>query len=816
MMTLSSIPSLRPGYTIATGSNSDHLSLILGKTGVHDANIRDTSAKQMNDLIVGNDLAAAKIALIGTFPPRRCGIATFTDDVRSSIVESFPDATVDIYAITRATSQLEYGDAVVATITEGDRSSFSATAREINSSNPDVVWIQHEFGLYGGLGGDNILALVDGVAAPLIVTLHTVLSHPDADQLRVMQRLVARASRLVVMSAVGRKLLLDFYGADVDQVVLIEHGVPDRPFGRTTQFKQKLGLDGHNVMMTFGLLSPGKGIENVVTALPEIVSRYPDTIYCIVGATHPNLFERDGEAYRDRLKQQIADLGMTSHVRWFDAFFDRDDLLDLIEAADIYVTPYPGAGQSTSGTLSYAVALGKAVVSTPYIHACELLDDDHGVLVPFNDGHAIAVAVNRLLGDPQGLHALQRRAYLRGRQMLWSTFAERSMDLIRDARVADVATQHERAEAMAKTPLGFEGIRSFSDNTGMFQHSSYAIPDRNHGYCIDDNARALMLMHYVPRYQQFEADRLALTYAAFVNHAWNADAGHFRNFMGYDRRWLEEVGSEDSNGRTLWALGCTIADARNDGLRDWAISLFKRSAKYALRFDSPRALAFAALAALKMLEADPRDSVSLAIIDRAGNQLGAILAGTRRPDWTWFEIVLAYDNCRLPEALLRMGHALDKPEYIACGLETLEWIMEQQKVDNGHFRPVGSDSFNRDHSAALPFDQQPVEAWAAIDACDAAFQATGDRKWLSIAHEAYNWFFGNNDRGVSLADAERGICHDGVTSQGVNANQGAESILALHLASASLFRLVVSAKVTNSDKDEMQAELSRTGLDLVA
>ena len=815
MMTLSSIHLSRPGYAVTSASNVNHAPLILGKKDELNTAAPHKGSRDLNDLIVGQDLAATKIALIGTFPPRRCGIATFTDDVRSSILGSFPEAEVDVYAITRSTSQLEYSDAVVGSITEGDRTSFAATARDINRSNPDVVWVQHEFGLYGGLGGDNILALVDGIASPLIVTFHTVLSHPDADQMRVMQRLVARASRLVVMSAVGRKLLLDFYGADTDKVVLIEHGVPDRPFGRTTEFKQKLGLDGQNVMMTFGLLSPGKGIENVVAALPEIVSQNPDTVYCIVGATHPNLFEREGEAYRDRLKQQIADLGMTSHVRWFDAFFGLDDLLDLIEAADIYVTPYPGAGQSTSGTLSYAVALGKAVVSTPYIHACELLDDDHGVLVPFNDGHAIAVAVNRLLGDRQALLALQRRAYSRGRGMLWSTFATRSMELIRDAKVANVAGQRQRAEVLASTPLGFKGIRNFSDSTGIFQHSSYAIPDRNHGYCIDDNARALMLMHYVPRHQQVEADRLALTYAAFVNHAWNADAGHFRNFMGYDRRWLEDVGSEDSNARTLWALGCTVADARSEGLRHWALSLFKRSAKSALDFDSPRALAFAALAALKMLEAEPRDNVSLAILDCAGRQLGAILAGTRRPDWTWFEIVLAYDNCRLPEALLRMGHALDKPEYIACGLETLEWIVDQQKADRGHFRPVGSDSFNRDHSSALPFDQQPVEAWAAIDACDAAFQATGDRKWLSIAKEAYNWFFGDNDRGVALADPARGICYDGVTAQGINANQGAESILALHLAAASVGRLLHSAKSID-DGHNIPPEHAPNSLDLVA
>ncbi len=815
-MTLSSIPVTRAEYQSAKIIIPGPQSLILDKQPKRSESGGFAVKVDMSDLIVQESVDTAKIALIGTFPPRQCGIATFTDDVRSSLLGEYPGAQVDVYAIARQGIDVRYGDEVRATAVESDRSSFATVARDINRSNADVVWIQHEFGLYGGPAGDNILALVDGVAAPVIVTLHTVLSNPDADQMRVMQRLVARASRLVVMSAAGRKLLLDFYGADPAQVALIEHGVPDRPFGRTAMFKAKLGLDGHNVLMTFGLLSPGKGIENVVAALPDVVGRFPDTLYCIVGATHPNLFEREGERYREQLKQQIADLGMTDHVRWFDSFFDLPDLLDLIEAADIYVTPYPGAGQSTSGTLSYAVALGKAVISTPYIHACELLDDDHGVLVAFNDGQAIARAVNKLLGDPVELNALQKRAYLRGRKMLWSTFAERSMDLVRDARISFSTAQREHARVMAKQPLGFEGIRNFSDDTGMFQHSSYAVPDRNHGYCIDDNARALMLMHYVPERHRQEADRLALIYAAFVNHAWNNDAGHFRNFMGYDRGWLEDVGSEDSNARTLWALGCTIADARNEGLRDWADSLFDRSAKSALRFDSPRALAFVALAALKILEVRPRDKLALAIIDRAGNRLGAVLAATRRPDWTWFEVVLAYDNCRLPEALLRMGHALNRPEYIACGVETLEWIMGQQTGKSGHFRPVGSDSFYREQAGALPFDQQPVEAWAAIDACDAAFQATRERHWLAVANNAYAWFFGNNDRGVALADPARGICHDGVTPRGVNANQGAESILALHLASASLIRLGNSAGESDATPEQTKSPIVRATTDLVA
>lgn len=733
---------------------------------------------------------ALRVAMIGNYAPHRCGIATYTVDTCASFGLTYPSVIFDVYAMKPRTSGMVFATPVRAAITAGDGKSFEAAAAEINRSGADIVWLQHEFGLFGGIAGDCILSLVEAIAAPLVITLHTILAHPDDDQMRVMKALIARASQLIVMSQSGRRTLKSVYDVDDSQIAVIAHGAPDRPFGRSAQFKEKFGFAGRKIIMTFGLLSPGKGIEAVIGALPQIVESHPDALYCIVGATHPNLIDREGERYRDTLKNQIAALGVDNHVAWVDEFLENEELLDYIEAADIYVTPYPGADQSTSGTLSYAFALGKAVVSTPYVHAVELLSDDHGILVPFNDSAAIGHEINALFENPARLLAIQQRAYVRGRSTIWPMIAAQSMEKI-GCHIVNRPEQNTKANYVRHRPkLSFDAVLNLSDGTGILQHSTYAVADRNHGYCIDDNARALILANKLGSKHHAAIDGLATTYAAFVNHAWNPDLQCFRNFMGYNRMWLEDEGSEDSNGRTIWAIGQTFNEANNEGLRHWARAMFDKVAPCALKFESPRALAFAALGADHVLAVNPDHMIARQIANEAGDRLAALLNAERRPDWAWFEVVLAYDNCRLPEALLRVGMRLNRDDLVSCGLETLSWIIARQTASEGHFRPVGSDSFGRPHAQALPFDQQPLEAWAAIDAAQAAYAATHDLHWVDIAELAYAWFFGSNDRGAQLADVVSGVCHDGITARGVNENQGAESVLAVHLADCTIRALV--------------------------
>lgn len=731
---------------------------------------------------------SARLALIGGFLPRRCGIATFTTDMHAALKALAPQMVIDVYAMAPASAVSDFDTGVCSTIEDADPEAYLAAASRIETSGADIVWLQHEFGLFGGPAGDMILTLLDHVAAPVIVTLHTVLAKPDPDQMRVMTRLIARASKLVVMSDLSRTLLTSVYGADEDQVVLIAHGVPDRPFGRGAHFKDLLGFAGKKVILTFGLLSKGKGIEAMIRALPHIARRHPDVVYCIAGATHPNLVANEGEAYRDSLQAMAREHDVEDHIRWIDAFLDTDELLDLIEAADIFVTPYIGAQQSTSGTLSYAMALGKAVVSTPYLHASELLSDDHGRLVGFGDSDAMAREISLLLDDPLVLADLQRRVYGRGRDMIWPRFAQRTLDVIETTRL-------RVTESPVPERIGIQGFVRICDNTGILQHSIHGVPDRRHGYCVDDNARALMLMHRLDGQILRETAHLTTVFASFVQHAWNPDKREFRNFMGFQRNWLEDIGSEDSCGRTIWAIGITARRAQDAGMRRWASELFAETAPSALGFQSPRAIAFAMLGAASLAKAQPRHKLADAIMRQGANRLTELHAAVARPDWNWFEDVLAYDNCRLPEAMLRAGVHLGDDDMIAIGLETLGWVMGMQTAPQDHFRPVGSNSFGQSYVRPKVFDQQPVEIWATIDAAAAAWDVTRDPHWLIHARRAYDWFDGHNDRCVKVGDPVSGTSKDGINPRGVNLNEGAESVLSYQHAFYALQALMVKVGV---------------------
>ena len=731
------------------------------------------------------------LALIGNFLPRKCGIATYTTDTYIALKSRFPELIVDVYAMDDEPGTYVYPSEVTRAIPQDDRRAYLDAAEAIEASGAQAIWLQHEYGIFGGPAGELILALLDRVTAPLIVTLHTVLEQPNPDERRVLNALLKRASRVVVMAERGRDILERVYGADARKVVMIPHGVPDRPLVDPDIVKERFGWQGRKVVLTFGLLAPGKGIETLIEALPTVVAAKPETLYVLVGATHPHLVAHEGEAYRERLKSLAAELGVDGNIAFVNRFVEYDELLDYLQAADVYVTPYNNPAQITSGTLSYAVGVGKAVVSTPYVHATEILADDHGRLVPFGDSAAMAAAISDLLADDDARRRLSERAYARGRTMIWPRLAETAIGEID----AIVATRPKRLTRSAPPPSplplkpDLSAVERMSDSTGMLQHSIYSVPDRRHGYCIDDNARALMLVTQMADLDDETRDRWTTIYASFVQYAWNPEANRFRNFMNYDRTWCEEAGSEDSNGRALWALGVTARDARIVKHRDWAGSMFDMTAGMALELGSPRAQAFAMLGAAAMLEAHPAHAVARTILARFGEGLMALLEETRRPEWSWFEIVLAYDNARLPGALIRAGEVLRRDDMIARGIETLEWIVSRQTSPQGRFRAVGTESFGRAYAEPAAFDQQPLEAQATIDACAAAFAVTRDRRWVAEAERAYGWFLGFNDLDLPLASPQDGGCFDGLMPHGLNRNQGAESILALQMASCAISTL---------------------------
>ena len=747
----------------------------------------------MNKLTTGNSAFDSNgpkrirhIALLGNALPRRCGLATFTSDTASAVRAAFPEMKLDHYAMDDA-SGVEY-PRDIRTIAMDNRAAYAKAGRDIAISGADMLWVQHEYGIFGGEAGDWLLDLLDALSIPVVTTLHTLLETPSADERRVLDALIARSSRLIVMADKGRKILTGTFGVDPAMIEVVPHGVPDRALVDPDEMKPRFDLVGRKVILTFGLLAPDKGIETMVAAMPAIVAEQPQAVYVVLGATHPNLKRREGEAYRERLTAQAVKLGVADHVRFVDAFVDMPDLLDWLQAADVYVTPYLKEGQITSGTLSYAVGLGKPVVATPYVHAREILAGDHGVLVDFADSSALAREVSRLLGDETAREALARRAYGLGRTMLWERTAHRAVGLFDEVASSKRIRLVPEQDAAYLEPDAAAVIR-MSDATGMLQHGLYSIPDRNHGYCLDDNARALILMCRMPGLDGAVRSQWTNVYAAFVQHAWDTDTKVFRNFMSFDRRWLEAEGSEDSTGRAVWSLGVAGLEAAEARHREWAAWLYDQSAPTIERSGSPRAMAFAMLGAAAMAEAKPGHDISAAIIARFGDELVRLLEAARRPDWSWFEAMLAYDNARLPEALIRGGTVCGNQGYIDCGLETLDWILQQQHAPEGHFRAVGADSFGRHYQAPHRFDQQPLEAQAVIDACSAAYDATGNQHWADAAHRAYRWFLGENDLGLMVASPADRSCHDGLMPTGVNRNQGAESILALQLSSCAVASL---------------------------
>lgn len=738
------------------------------------------------------------VALIGNFLPRKCGLATYTTDTYYALTRRYPDLKVSVWAMNDRAEGYDYPPEVTGSIDQQSLPAYAAAARAIDASGAQAIWVQHEYGIFGGAAGEHLLTLLDRTTLPVIVTLHTILERPSADERRVMEALLRRASRIVVMAERGREILQRVHGIGGRTVITIPHGVPDRPFADPDGFKARFGWEGRKTILTFGLVGPGKGIETMIAAMPAIVAQHPDALYAVLGATHPNLVAHEGEIYRERLMAQAAELGVGDNICFIDRFVEHNELLDYLQAADIYATPYTNPAQITSGTLSYAIGVGKAVVSTPYIHATEILADGHGVLVDFGDAAGFAREIAGLLGSTRNRERLQQRAYARGRTMIWSRLAEAAMAEI-EAMVAQAPRRLAGGGSEpAILPADLSAVERMSDATGMLQHAIYSVPDRRHGYCIDDNARALILVTRMAELDDTTHDKWTSIYASFIQYAWNTDTRRFRNFMNFDRSWCEDEGSEDSNGRAIWALGVAALEAKHQKHRDWAAMMFDATASLALELGSPRAHAFAMLGAAAMLEAHPGHELSREILRRFGEELIQLLDATRRPEWSWFEIVLAYDNARLPEALLRAGAALGRDDFVQVGVETLDWIVQRQTSPEGRFRAVGTESFGRPFAEPLPYDQQPLEAQATVEACAAAFAATADRRWVEEAFRAYRWYLGQNDLDLPLASVGDGGCFDGLMPTGLNRNQGAESILALQLASCAMSRLAHAAGTAES------------------
>jgi glycosyltransferase involved in cell wall biosynthesis len=738
-----------------------------------------------------------RVAFIGNSLPRRCGIATFTNDLQQAVALSRPSAEAVIVAMNDVGQRYEYPAVVRVQINDDEMKDYVHAADVLNAGNFDVVSLQHEFGIFGGDAGANILALLSRLKMPIVTTLHTVLADPQSLQRRVLTDIVGLSSKVVVMAEKARELLITVYGVPSRKIEVIPHGIPDVPYAAPEQAKLKLGFEGRPVILTFGLLSPNKGVEVMIDAMPVVLRDAPAAVYVVLGATHPNLVRSQGEAYRASLVARARARGVENHVLFLDRFVDLPMLLDFISMCDVYVTPYLNEAQMTSGTLAYSFGMGKAVVSTPYWHARELLSDGRGVLVPFHDVATLGAEVVRLLTDHSRRESMRQCAYAGSRSMTWARTAERYLSLFDSLRAASQPAI--RAVQIESLPSGrsvlppeiqLDHLYLMSDDAGLFQHAIHSVPDRSHGYCVDDNARALMVASALNAPgERPMSDELAGRFAAFVQHAWNPEARRFRNFMGFDRRWTEEVGSEDSHGRALWALGECARSDPNASRKKWATSLFQAALPAVLTFTSPRSWAFALLGLSSYAEAVDLNAGSRECRHQLAERLMTILSSVETRDWVWFEKGLSYDNARLSQALIVTGVSTGVPSYVAAGLRSLRWLMGLQTTAADLFRPVGSHGFGDVLSPPRAFDQQPLEAAATVAACCAAWRADSDIKWRADALRAFAWFLGSNDLSTPLVDVATGSCCDGLHPDRSNENCGGESVVSYLLALAEIRQL---------------------------
>ena len=766
----------------------------------------------------------SRIAVIGNYLPRQCGIATFTTDLCAAISAEYGTARLLALPVNDTEQGYDYPERVRWSLAQDDVKSYQDAAEFLNFNNIDMVCLQHEYGIFGGAAGSHILHLLRGLKMPVVTTLHTVLREPNPDQLMVMEEIAELSDRLIVMSQLSSQFLQEIFKVPGSKIDMVPHGVPDLPFLDPNFYKDRFGVEGKAVLLTFGLLSPNKGIENVIQALPQILSKHKNVAYIVAGATHPHILRREGDKYRASLQALAKEVGVESQVIFHDRFVSPEEMAEFIGAADIYITPYRYEAQVVSGTLAYALGAGKAIISTPYWHAIELLDDRRGALVPFQNPAAIANKTIELLNTPAIRHAMRKRAYLFARDMVWKRVAQGYMESF--TRVRSDRMESPRVQFSARTTpktldqlpeLNLNHVNTLTDDTGMLQHAIFTIPNRAEGYTIDDNARGLIFTVLLAQFgngngNDKDKDRFGQAnsaapdfsrrYLSFLEHAFNPSNGRFRNFLSYDRRWNEPAGSEDCHGRALWSLGTVLGRSGDQGLRSAAGRLFEFSLPAALESYSPRAAAYTLLGIQEYLNSYPGDRDAQKIRSVLSRRLLEMYASIRRPDWQWFEDVVAYGNARLPQAMLVVGSASSDDRMVSGGLEALDWLLKAQHCEtNHHFVPIGSQGFYHQGGEKARFDQQPIEAAGAVSACLEAYRITGDGRWRSEAWSAFNWFLGDNDLQLPLYDSATGGCRDGLHPERANQNQGAESTLSFLMAWLEMRSLQKSERPTERLED---------------
>ena len=724
-----------------------------------------------------------KIALLGNYPPKACGIGTFSHSLALAVLSNLKAEEVadfaEIIAMEDPADNHDYPREVTRTIRPQVIGDYRETADYLNSGGFDLLLLQHEYGIFGGDDGAYLLHLLDRLRIPMIVTFHTVLKEPSYGQRNVLSRIAQRAQGVVVMSQLASQLLDNVFHVDPEKIHVIEHGVPVIQSEEKEILRRRFGWDDRRVLFTFGLLGRGKGIETSIRALPAIVEQYPNTLYVVLGKTHPHVLRHNGEEYRQYLLDLAEELGVGKNLQMISKFADEQELFDCLRAADLYVVPYPNEAQITSGTLAYAVGAGAGIVSTPFWHATELLQEGRGRLFPFNDSAKLADTILELFDQPEQLQDMRDRAAAYGEHLLWPRIGKQYLKAFGQARVA-FARYRQKTEVQVTLPkLKLDHLYRMTDDCGILQHAKYAIPNRNEGYCLDDNGRALLLTGMLVNQKLGDRDRIAKladTYISYIYHAQNPE-GNFCNFMGYDRRFLDTCGSEDSYGRALWGVSYCYANPPRPDHRDLLEEIFIRAIGHLDSMRSPRTLAYGILSLSYFLDHKPGDEAMLNLLDRSCNRLLDHYRDSRREGWNWFEAYLTYSNGILPLSLFRALRHLNKEVIRTTAIESTDFLATQTVLE-GSLVPVGCHEAYLQDCNRPRFDQQPLDAMAMVLLFSEACRHQELQHHCDNLGIAFSWFTGHNDMMAEMYNPETGGCYDGLMEQGVNHNQGAESLLA--------------------------------------
>lgn len=736
-----------------------------------------------------------KIAYISTYPPRECGIATFNNNLLQAIAHDTKAVSADSFVVAMNDSEdlntYEFPNEVQFVIRQENQKDYIRAADYINTSLTDVCILEHEFGIFGGESGVYVLPLIARLQKPLITILHTILKDPSYMQLTIIREIAKYSSKIVVMSHRAVAFLTSIYGIPEDKIKLIEHGVPDLEPKENNEIRNSVAFKGKKVLFTFGLISRNKGLETVIEALPQIVAENPDVLYVILGTTHPGVIKNSGEEYRDSLKRLAKKLNVDKNLIFINKFVSEEELYDYLTAADMYITPYLNEAQITSGTLSYAVGAGAAVISTPYWHAQELLAENRGKLFDFKDADGLAHIVNDLFKNKEQLQELKRNAYDYGLHLRWpntgSVFINTLQEAITDANLIEEDNKPIVDPDMMPA-FSMAHVQRLTDDTGIVQHAKYGIPNLKEGYCVDDNARALLMV--IMAWQQNKSKvalELLPVYLSYIQYM-QCDDGNFRNFLSFRREYLDEVGTEDSFGRTIWALGYLINNAPNNSYREFAKELFIKSIPHFSKLTHLRGLANTMIGLSSYLKAQPYDEYFIEELNKLAKPLKAAYHAHKGDDWHWFEEKLTYDNAILPLALLSHYETTQDQESLAIGLESMEYLTKMTLEDKGYLNPVGNDGWLFRGKDMAIYDQQAIETMAMVLMYFKAYEITHDLKYIKQMYLSYQWFLGENSLRLPLYDYETKGCGDGLQPYGVNRNQGAESTLAYWISHLTVLK----------------------------